>query len=55
MFAFIVSFGHAFAAIVAAAVVGGVLGYAFRGKEHQAISDLSQYGKNVAGQVEKKL
>jgi hypothetical protein len=36
----LVSLGHAVAAVAAAAVVAGVLGYAFRGKERQALSSL---------------
>ena len=36
----LVSLGHAIAAVAAAAVVAGVLGYAFRGKERQALSSL---------------
>jgi hypothetical protein len=36
----LVSLGHAIGAVVVAAVVAGVLGYAFRGKERQALSSL---------------
>jgi hypothetical protein len=36
----VVSLGHAIGAVVAAAVVAGVLGYAFRGKEQRALSSL---------------
>lgn len=36
-----VSLGKAIAAVVAAAVVAGVLGYAFRGKEEKALSGLA--------------
>jgi len=57
MFAFIfISFIHAFLAVAAAAVVGGVLGYAFRGKESRAIQEADQYAtKVVVPQIEKKL
>jgi hypothetical protein len=36
----VVSLGHAIGAVVAAAVVAGVLGYAFRGTERRALSSL---------------
>lgn len=36
----LVSLGHAVAAVAAAAVVAGVLGYAFRGKERRTLSSL---------------
>jgi hypothetical protein len=39
-FILLVSLGHAIGAVVVAAVVAGVLGYAFRGKERQALSSL---------------
>lgn len=36
-------------------VVGGVLGYAFRGKEHAALQDAGNAVKGVAQDVTKKL
>ena len=34
-------------AFVGACVVSGVLGYAFRGKEHAAIAEAAQFGQSV--------
>lgn len=43
-----VSLGYAAAAVAVAAVIGGVLGYGFRGKEQKALS-------NLGSDIKKKL
>lgn len=42
-------------AVVVSLVVGGGLGYAFRGKEHAAIAGVGQKVASVAGDVAKKV
>lgn len=46
---------HLFFAVVASLVVGGILGYAFRGKEHAALEAADAEVKAVEGEVKSKL
>jgi hypothetical protein len=46
---------HLLFAVVASLVVGGVLGYAFRGKEHSVIEAAGAEAKAVEGEVKSKL
>lgn len=41
--------------VVGALVVGGILGYAFRGKESAALSSMKAEGIKLAGDVRRKL
>lgn len=41
--------------VVGALVVGGILGYAFRGKESAALSSVKAEGIKLAGDVRRKL
>lgn len=46
---------HIFIAIIASLAAGGILGYAFRGKEHAAIAAAGSEAKAVEGEVKSKL
>jgi hypothetical protein len=46
---------HVFIAVVAGIVAGGILGYAFRGKEHAVIAAAGAEAKAVEAKVESKL
>ena len=46
---------HAVIAVVVALVVGGILGYAFRGAENKALHQAGAEAKSVVGDVEKHL
>jgi len=50
-----VSFGHAALGVVIALVVGGVLGFAFRGKESAIIHNVESKTQAGLGNVAKKL
>jgi Na+/H+-translocating membrane pyrophosphatase len=46
---------HVLVGVVVALVVGGILAYAFRGKEHAAIDAVGAEAKKVVDKVEEKL